>query len=370
MSRAMTRASSIQGISIFSFKASLIQPFRTALGQHDRLENVLLSLQLADGTKGFGEAAIAAHITGETVTETIRNLKSVGQSLIGRDASDYLKLSGQLYERLAKNKSALAAVETAFMDALTRQWQIPLWRFFGHKPHRLVSDITIVISDLVETERSVKKFYQQGFRTFKVKIGRDEDLDYKRVLAVKRLAPHCDLYLDANQGYSAPQTLRFLRLLRRAGVRPALVEQPVARGDWEGLKVVSRLAGIPVCADESVSSLSDAVRVIREKAGQVINIKLMKFGLFQAREICLLARAHGIKLMIGGMMEGSLAMTAAAHLASGLGGFDYVDLDTPFFMKRESIRNPYLSSRGVYDLRKVKAGIGVIPQLSRFPAAQ
>ena len=65
--------------------------------------------------------------------------------------------------------------------------------------------------------------------------------------------------------------------------------------------------------------------------------------------------------MIGGMMESSLAMTAGAHLALGLGGFDYVDLDTPFFIKRGWDRNPYLNSRGIYDLRKVKSGIGIIP---------
>ena len=76
----------------------------------------------------------------------------------------------------------------------------------------------------------------------------------------------------------------------------------------------------------------------------------------------LLGKANGMKLMIGGMMETSLAMTASAHLASGLGGFDYIDLDTPFFIKPGFDRNPYLSQRGVYDLRKVKAGIGIIPK--------
>jgi len=350
---------SVSKISVSNLQAPLIQPFRTALGQHDGLENILFSLELGDGTKGFGEAAVASHITGETVEETLKNLKAVGQSLIGRDVSGYLQLSAQLHERLPKNKSAVAAIETALMDALTRQWKIPLWKSFGNKPQRLASDITIVIADLTETERSVKKFYKQGFRAFKVKIGRDEELDYMRVLAVKRLAPRCDIYLDANQGYSAEQTLRFLKLLSRAGVKPVLIEQPVPKKDWEGLKKVTRFAGIEVCADESVSSLGDAVRAIHEKAADVINIKLMKFGLIEAREISLLAKANGIKLMIGGMMESSLAMTAAAHLATGLGGFDYIDLDTPFFIKDEFKKNPYLSSRGVYDLRKVKAGVGI-----------
>lgn len=343
--------------------APLIQPFRTALGDHTMLENVLFTLEFSDGTKGCGEAAIATHITGETVEGTVENLKRIGAALAGREANDYLKISGELHEQLPKNKSAVAAIETALMDALTKQWKMPLWKFFNPRavrPQRLVSDITIVIADLKETEDSVKKFYKQGFRAFKVKIGRDEDLDFKRVLAVKRLAPRCPMYLDANQGYSAEQTLGFIKRLKKAGVAPALIEQPVLKADWDGLKKVARLAGVPVCADESVSSLADAVRAVREKAVQAINIKLMKTGIFHSREIALLAQAAGIDLMIGAMMETSLSIMAAANLAAGLGGFKYIDLDTPFFIK-EGDRNPHVSRSGVFNLEKVKAGVGVFP---------
>ncbi len=357
----MTKATIIKMTSVGLLKAPLIQPFRTALGQHDYLENVLFTLELGDGTKGFGEAAIATHITGETLTETMANLKAIGPSLVGKDIADYLQISRELHERGPRNKSAVAAVEMALLDALTRQAKIPLWRFLGDRPRRLKTDITIVIADLAETEDTIKKFYQQGFRIFKVKIGCDKELDYKRILAVQKLAPRSAIYLDANQGYSAEETLSFLKSLWRAGVTPELVEQPVRKTDWEGLKKVTRLAGTVVCADESVGSLADAQRVIREKSAHAINIKLMKFGFWEAREIALLARAAALKLMIGGMMESSLAMTAAAHLAAGLGGFDYIDLDTPFFIKEGWEKNPYLSSCGVYDLRRVKAGIGIVP---------
>ncbi len=350
-------------------RAPLNQPFRVAVGQHNSLENILFGLELADGTKGFGEAAVATHITGETIERTRKNLEKLGKLLVGNDGADYLKISGMLHEVLPKNKAAVAAIEMSLMDALTKQWKIPLWQFFGNHPQKLVSDITIVIGDLIETQETVKRFYKQGFRTFKVKIGRDEDLDFKRVMAVKQLTHNSPMILDANQGFSAEQTLRFLRKIARAGLRPALVEQPVPKNDWEGLKKVSRLAGIPVCADESVSSLSDAVKAIREKAVQVINIKLMKTGLFHSREIALLARANGIKLMIGGMMESSLSMTCPAHLAAGLGGFDFIDLDTPFFIQKGFDKNRYLSSNGVYNLKRVISGIGILLSRNRTVSA-
>ncbi len=353
-------ASTIIDVEVNLLTAALNQPFRTALGDHNTLENVLFTLKLGDGTVGRGEAAVATHITGETIDQTIRNLEMIGRSLIGRDASEYLKISSQLHERLPLNKCALAAIETALIDALTRQWGIPLWKFFGAHPLKLASDITIVIADLKETEDSVRKYCKQGFHAFKVKIGRDEDLDFKRVLAVKRLAPKSAIYLDANQGYSAEQTLRFLKKLERARVRVDLVEQPVARDDWDGLKKVTRSTKVPVCADESARSLAEVARIIREKAAPVVNIKLTKTGIFESREIALLARANGIKLMVGGMLETSLAMTASAHMAAGLGCFDFIDLDTPFFVKDGLRGNPFLSRSGVYDLKKAKTGIGIL----------
>ncbi len=349
----------IKNVKVSPLRAELSQPFRTALGDHNSLENILLALTLSDGTTGYGEAAVATHITGETLDDTRKNLERVGKSLVGRNAYDYLNLSAELHDRLLTNACALAAIETALIDALTRSWKIPLWRFFGAKACRLSSDITIVIADLAETENTVKNYYRQGFRAFKVKIGRDEDLDIKRVIAVRRLAPRAAIYLDANQGYNATQTLRFLKSIARHGVKPQLIEQPVAREDREGLLKVARETKIPVCADESARSLTEVLSIIKEKSAQVINIKLMKTGIFESREIALAARVRGVKLMIGGMMETSLAMTASAHMACGLGCFDYIDLDTPFFIKGAVAKNHFLSQRGIYDLKNAKAGIGI-----------
>lgn len=349
----------ISSTSISSLNAPLIQPFRTALGDHNELENLKFSIKLDGGVTGHGEAAVASHITGESLAVTQRNLQFAGQWMKRKDVRDYLRISSALNERFGKNPAAIAAIETAILDALTRQTGIPLWKFFGPVCHVLQSDITIVIADLAETEVSVKKYYRQGFRAFKVKIGRDVDLDLKRVAAVRRLAPRGEIYLDANQGYTANTMLKFLKALQKMKIRPKLLEQPVPRDDYEGLKRVARLTDIPVCADESARCLTEAITLIKEKAVPVINIKLMKFGMIHAREIALLAAANGVKLMIGGMMESSIAMTASAHLAAGLGCFDYIDLDTPFFIKGDRERNPYLSSNGIYDLRRVNRGVGV-----------
>ncbi len=118
---------------------------------------------------------------------------------------------------------------------------------------------------------------------------------------------------------------------------------------------------VPVAADESVSSRKDALRMARKRAASVINIKLMKCGLLEAWDIALIARAAGLGLMIGGNVESRLAMGAAAHFACGLGGFSFIDLDTPLWLAREPMRGLRMSENGVYDLEKSDSGIGVIP---------
>ncbi|MGE5308645.1 MAG: enolase C-terminal domain-like protein, partial [Deltaproteobacteria bacterium] len=224
-------------------------------------------------------------------------------------------------------------------------------------------DITIVLGSLDETRESAKGFYRAGFRKFKIKIGKEPGFDLARVRAVKELCSRSELYLDANQGYSAGGMLKFLRELKKAGITPALLEQPVPKSDWEGLKEVARKSRVPVCADESASSVADCIRIIREKAVPAVNIKVMKTGMLHSFEIARLCRAHGIRLMIGAMMESSLSTMASAHLASGMGCFRYIDLDTPFFIRPGHDKNPYLSPSGAYRVDRVKAGIGIIPKM-------
>ncbi len=342
-------------------RAPLIQPFRIATGQHDILENALLALTLADGTVGYGEAAVATHITGETVAKTLHNLKIAAGHLIGQELGDYLELCGQVQAVCVDNKAAAAAVEMALFDALTRHVGIPLWRLWGKTPTRLATDITIVISSVEESAARARQWQRQGFRAFKIKIGEDLDRDFKRVQAVAAVVRHSTLILDANQGYSAQDTLKFLKMLAKAQVKVDLIEQPVPKADWEGLKRVTRSTKVLVCADESVSSVPQAFKAIKEKAVGAINLKLMKTGIVQAVAIARWAKAGGIKLMMGGMMESPLAMTAAAQVAAGLGGFDFIDLDTPFFIKDGLKDHPFLNRRGVYDLSKCKAGIGIRP---------
>ena len=353
-------------------RAPLVTPFRIATGQHDELENVFLRLRTSDGVCGYGEAAVATHITGETVTATLANLQAAASALLGRRVDDPEAVCREFAPAFAGNRSGLAALEMALLDISSRVRGIPFYRLFAPVAPRepllsFATDITIVIGSIVEARAAARQFAARGFKTFKIKIGRDAELDLHRILAVREAAPESDLILDANMGFTADRMLAFLDLLDAAGARPVLLEQPVAKHDWKGLAAITAAlsgSGTLVCADESVGSLADARRAIDSSAVSAINVKFMKSGILEGADIARLAASQGIRLMLGAMMESALAITASAHFAAGLGCFDFLDMDTTYFLKGELAHSPYLDDSGRFDLRRAGAGIGVEPHFS------
>jgi L-alanine-DL-glutamate epimerase-like enolase superfamily enzyme len=353
----------IKKFSVRELDAELFTPFTISSGSHRSLENAVFTLEAAGGVKGYGEAAIATHITGETRAGTVKSLKKAGELLAGRDAANYLGAMCALEEALDGNRAALAAAQMAVLDLATRLQGVSLWKFFGGASPALKTDITVVIGGADAALSFTKKMRARGFRIFKVKTGSDMDEDFRRLEAVRKAAPASAIYLDANCAYGAGEAEKFIKDLARRGIRPEVLEQPVPKDDIDGLAYLSRKLSMPVCADESAYSLDDVFRLIRRKAVTAVNIKLTKLGFLRAREVWALARASGIKLMMGEMLESELASAAAAHFAGGLGGFDFIDLDTPFFIKDSGMTGAgFLSRDGIYSLDRVKAGIGIVPR--------
>ncbi|HNT98188.1 MAG TPA: dipeptide epimerase [Elusimicrobiales bacterium] len=351
----------IRSFSVARLRGALTQPFTISSGSHKELDNAVFMLRLGGGVRGCGEAGVAPHITGETLEGTMAALKRAGEWLEGRDISSFDALFRGLRERLDRNRAALAAAEMAVLDALARLMKVPLWRFYGPRPAKTVTDITVVIGTPEQAFDFAKFYLARGMKIFKIKVGIDHDDDLRRAAAVRKAAPGAAIFLDANCAWSVAEARSFVRDLRRAGIRPSVLEQPVKRDDIEGLAALSRDFDFPVCADESLYSLQDAVRLIR--AGVTgLNIKLMKLGLAQSLEVYRLAKAKGVSLMMGEMLESRLSSVCAAHFAAGLGGFDLIDLDTPLFIKdRATAGFAGPSPDGNYDLSKVRSGIGPVP---------
>ena len=352
----------IKKFSVRKLDAELFTPFTISSGSHKCMENLVFTLEAAGGARGYGEAAIATHITGETRARTARSLERAGRLLAGRDISNYLGALVALEDALEGNRAALAAAQMAVLDLACRMQGMSLWKFFGGRQKGLKTDITVVIGGAAAALDFTRKMRARNFRIFKVKTGSDMDEDFRRLESVKKAAPGCAIYLDANCAYTAKEAEKFIKELARRGIRPEVVEQPVAKEDRDGLAWLTRRLPMPVCADESAYSLDDVYDLIRRRAVAAVNIKLTKLGFLRAREVWSLARAAGIKLMMGEMLESELASAASAEFAGGLGGFDFIDLDTPFFVKDSGMKGAsFLSKDGVYSVENVKTGIGVLP---------
>jgi L-alanine-DL-glutamate epimerase-like enolase superfamily enzyme len=172
----------------------------------------------------------------------------------------------------------------------------------------------------------------RGFGCLKVKVGKDIDADVERVKAIHAaVAGRAVLRLDANQGWTPEAAVRALHALEAAGIDLDLVEQPVKAADIDGLKYVTDHVSTPVLADESAFSLGDVVEVIRRRAADIVNIKLMKTGgISTALRIADVCAEHGMECMIGCMLETSISVAAAAHVAVARSNvIGRVDLDGP-----------------------------------------
>ncbi len=348
----------IEAVDAFPLNVPLLRPFVIASGRLERVENVAVRIRLAGGVEGWGEAPSLRPVTETDQRAALAGVREAAGWLVGRDAGRWRPLAAELEQRLPRMAAVRAGLEMALLDAWTRTLDVPLYRIFGGAGDRVVTDITIPICEPDEARRLAAGYSERGFAVIKTKVGLDLDADIERLLAIRDGHRACELVIDANEGYSATQALEMLAALRSAGVEPALFEQPVARDDWEGLGRVSKDGGVAVAADESCRTPGDALRIAREQLAPVLNIKLAKAGVVAAIEIAAIARAAGLGLMIGGMVETRLAMGFAAHFAAGTGGFQWIDLDTPLLMAADPVQGGYAVDGATYHLGDIRAGHG------------
>ncbi len=337
----------------------LIEPFAIATGTQAVAHNMLVTVELVDGTIGWGEAAPFAAVTGETQSSTLAALDRLTSQLVGQDVRRWRALAAGLRTAEKEAAAARCALETALLDALCKRAQLPMWTFFGGASTELETDMTITAGSTEHAKRSALAIRARGITTIKIKIGGDPAIDLARIAAVHAAAPAAPLLLDGNCGYTAAEACALLDELARRAIPVALFEQPTARHDWLGLKQVHHHSPVPVAADETVTTAADALRAAREDTVTCINIKLMKSGIAEALDIAAICRAAGIQLMIGGMVESILAMTVSAHFAAGLGGFRFVDLDTPMFMAAQPLRGGFRQSGACLSVAHIIAGHGV-----------
>jgi len=323
----------IERIRFGMLRVPLKTPFKTAMRTVSEIADVVVLLETDDGRTGYGSAPATAVITGETHGSIIEAVgKVIGPAVLGGDVRNLNRLTGRIQKSIVRNFSAKAAVEIAVHDLYGQLYDAPLYRLLGGGDNVIVTDITISVDYIDKMVEDARRAVEAGFETLKVKVGKDPALDIERIKAIHAaVGDRALIRLDANQGWTPKQAVAVLRALEDSGVQLELVEQPVRGEDVTGLKYVTDRVTTPVMADESSFGPREAIDLINMRAADIINIKLMKTGgISNAVRVADIAGIYGAECMIGCMLECSIGVAAAAHIAAAKASvITRVDLDTP-----------------------------------------
>jgi L-alanine-DL-glutamate epimerase-like enolase superfamily enzyme len=290
-------------------------PFVIARGGQSDYRTVWVRLTDGDGHEGWGEAA-PSKFYGETSDSVVAALMVYG-TMLPDDPFNLEDAERGWENKLRGNAAARAALSAALHDLVGKRLGIPVYRMWGLDPCAAPKSTFTIGLDAPEQIKT-KVLEAEQYPILKVKLGTDQDLEILRAI---RDATDKEIRVDANCGWTVKRAIRMLPVLDEFGV--TVLEQPLPPHDLEGLAAITAQADIPVIADESCLTAVDIPPLVGKVDG--INIKLAKCGgLREALRMIAVARAHGLMVMVGCMIESSLGITAAAHFTPLV---DIVDLD-------------------------------------------
>ncbi len=342
----MRSVSRLVSVSAQPWTLPLVAPFVIAARTATEARNVRISIHTESGQTGNGASAPVGYVTGESVESVLDALSVVGPKLAGLPTGHLEPLLALANTLLADAPAARAGLEMALYDLWAKERGLPLRRHFGGRLTRVTTDLTVPIVAPAAAATIAADAWAEGFRTLKIKVGdpAGPDADLARIEAVLAATPAVRLRIDANQAFTPEGAVSFAQTLTVWSKQIDLLEQPVPREDFAGLRYVKDRIAIPLFADESARSAAEVRALLEADAVDGINVKLMKSGITGALEIIALTKACGKKLMLGCMLETGLGIAAAAQIACGTGAFDFLDLDSHRLLK------PILGLSGGYDV--------------------
>lgn len=318
----------VRSVTTESFDAPLKRPFVTAMGRKTSSPNVGVVVTLSDGSRGYGEASGSlafAHLAPEKLAAA---LEKAARWARGKPAQDPGDLAEGVWRLLDGYSPAASAFEAALAAAVADGRGVPLRALYGGALTTLETDITVSAwTDEARIREAAREARAEGFTLYKVKVGGRFEDDLARVRAVRLEAPEARVLLDGNQGLSPDGALRLVDACLKGGP-VVLLEQPLPKADLKKMPALARRCPVPIALDESVQTPEDAVRAADLAACGAINVKAAKSGLARSLKIAAVARAAGMKLMIGCMTETAAGLSASVALAMGTGFFEFVDLDS------------------------------------------
>ncbi len=314
----------------------------------DFKDNVFVRIT-RDGVTGWGEAAPNVRY-GEDAQKTVSRLETARASLQSADWFHYADIKAQLDGLITDQSCAKAALDIALLDWVAKKFNQPLFRVFGLDPDKTpITTFSIGIDTPDVVKQKVKE--AADFPVLKIKVGLKND---QEMLEAVRSVTNKPLRVDANEGWKPKEeALEKIKWLEGLGVE--VIEQPLPSTMLDETKWLRERVNIPILADESVKTARDIPALAAAFDG--INVKLMKSGgLQEALTMIKMARALGMKIMLGCMIESSVAIGAAAQISPLV---DYADLDGNLLISNDPFKGPAVE-KGKIILPK-GPGLGVDP---------
>ena len=333
-------------IEIKTKRLNLTHTWTIARNSSDFKDNVFVRLE-RDGIVGYGEAAPNVRY-GEDAAKTTQRMNEAKAIFENHDWRHYVNIKTALDKTILDQSCAKCALDIALMDWVGKKLNTPLYRLFGlDKNQSARTSFSIGIDTPEVIKQKIKE--AAAYPLLKIKVGKDNDAE---ILDTVRSVTDKPLRVDANEGWKTKeQALEKIKWLETMGVE--LIEQPLPATMTEEHRWLRERVNMPIVADEAVKSAADIPKIAEAYDG--INIKLMKAGGIQETLTMIqMARALGLKIMVGCMIESSVAITAAAHLSPLI---DWADLDGNLL-----ISNDPFKGAGVKDgklLLNDKPGLGV-----------
>ncbi|RUL52083.1 MULTISPECIES: mandelate racemase/muconate lactonizing enzyme family protein [Lysinibacillus] len=308
----------IKTIEIFSIHLPLIKPFIISYATYPHIQSIIVKLTTECGLVGWGESVPDEHITGETPESTYAMLKNtLAPKLIGQNPMEFEKIHELMDKTVHRAPAAKAALDIACFDVVGKKLGVPVYQLLGGRYHEKFP-VTHVLS-IDEPEKmadEAEEKLEEGYRSFKMKVGLDVSGDVKRIKAVRaRVGEEIAIRVDVNQGWeNSANTLQALRQLESLGLD--WLEQPVAQDDIDGMVEIKSKTSVPQMIDEGIRDMVDLRQIIAKRAADKINIKLMKCGgIYPAMKLANMAEMAGIECQIGSMVESSVGSAAGFHVA-------------------------------------------------------
>ncbi len=297
----------------------------TVMSSSEYRDTILVRYTREDIT-GHGEGAPIVRYK-ENAESARAAVQSVADLIAGSDPWQFEKLMAEAFSRIEGEHAAKAAIDIALMDWVGQKLGVPLYRYFGLDPADApVTTFSIGIDTPEITRQKVREAV--AYPVLKIKVGLDTD---EATIAAVRSVTDKPLRVDANEGWKdKEEAVRKINWLAAKGVE--FVEQPMPAARLEEMRWVHERVHLPIIADEACVKASDIPRLVGAYDG--VNVKLDKCGgIMEAYRMIQVARALGLKTMLGCMISSSVSVTAAAHLSPLV---DYADLDGNLLIANDS----------------------------------